>query len=400
MQSKFQKEGNIKKNFVTVIAGFTVLSVLCSPLLGADFAPIFPKQGALVISPPNFTWATGDYDRFCLLLFLPLPDRYRLIPVWKYKKPYFLIPEAAWGSVTMNGWCFWLVFGRNTDTRDWAIIPLQYFRKVDDCVVEFPDPNLESSIREEINKPEGDIMASDLQMTTYLSLSDRNISDISGLDYLVGLDTLFLEFDPISDISPLAGLTNLNRLTLVENQISDISPLAGLTNLTELCIFDNQISDVNPLTNLTNLNQLNLAYNKISDISPLSSLINLYGSDLNSNQISDISPLTNLINFHYLRLDNNQISDINPIASLTNLLYIGLSNNQISDISPLSYLPNLVSLSLEKNQIIDIYPLVNNSGINSGDWVWLNDNPLSSTSCNDYIPELMERGVTVYHDCP
>jgi len=50
---------------------------------------------------------------------------------------------------------------------------------------------------------------------------------------------------------------------------------------------------------------------------------------------------------------------------------------------------------------------VDNSGINSGDRVYLYDsifdhyggNPLSTTSCNTYIPQLQSRGVTVYHDC-
>jgi len=51
--------------------------------------------------------------------------------------------------------------------------------------------------------------------------------------------------------------------------------------------------------------------------------------------------------------------------------------------------------------------LVDNAGINSSsDFVYLYDskdkssNPLSTTSCTVYIPQLKSRGVDVEHNCP
>jgi len=44
--------------------------------------------------------------------------------------------------------------------------------------------------------------------------------------------------------------------------------------------------------------------------------------------------------------------------------------------------------------------LVDNSGIiGSEDSVSLADNPLSTTSCSVYVPQLLNRGVTLYHNC-
>jgi len=63
-------------------------------------------------------------------------------------------------------------------------------------------------------------------------------------------------------------------------------------------------------------------------------------------------------------------------------------------------LTNLNYLYLDSNQISDISPLVSNSGINSGDTVSLEGNPLSTTSCTVYIPQLQSRGVSVVHKCP
>jgi Leucine-rich repeat (LRR) protein len=250
------------------------------------------------------------------------------------------------------------------------------------CGIIFPDPNLEAAIREAIGKPEGPIYPSDLEGLTYLDANERNIADLTGLEYCTDLIELRLQYNQISDISPLANLTNLTDLWLGScwpgiNQISDLSPLANLTNLLVLYLDGNQISDISPLANLTNLTDLSLQ----------------------GNQISDLSPVANLTNLTYLWLDcNGIISDISPLASLTNLTRLSLWWNQISDISPLANLTNLRDLWLEYNQISNICPLVGNSGLGAGDMVSIFNNQLSSYSINICIPQLRARGVIVIYD--
>ncbi len=148
------------------------------------------------------------------------------------------------------------------------------------------------------------------------------------------------------------------------------SDLEGLT------YFDASLKEITDLSRLeycTNLTELYLAFNQISDISALYSLTNLSLLDLGGNQISDISTLSNLTNLTVLELSGNKISDISALSNLTNLAVLFLSTNQISDISP----------------------LVDNSGLSSGHFVYLIDNPLSTRSLDVYIPQLQERGVDV-----
>ena len=97
------------------------------------------------------------------------------------------------------------------------------------------------------------------------------------------------------------------------------------------------------------------------------------------------------------RLDSYfcQITDINPIAGLVTLTSLWLSGNQVSNIEPLLNLVNLRILKLQSNQIVDIVTLVNNTGIDNGDEIELQNNPLSDISINTYIPQLEARGVTV-----
>ena len=91
--------------------------------------------------------------------------------------------------------------------------------------VNFPDSNLEQAIRDAIDKPTGDIYESDLTTLTYLDAEDRDIVDLTGLEYCAALTSLELDDNQIVDISPVSGLTNLTVVNLNKNQIVDISPV-------------------------------------------------------------------------------------------------------------------------------------------------------------------------------
>jgi len=124
-------------------------------------------------------------------------------------------------------------------------------------------------------------------------------------------------------------------------------------------------------------------------------LANLTTLSAEGNLITDLSGLEYCTNLESLGLGNNNISDISVLAGLTNLESLDLGDNNISDISVLAGLTNLESLGLGNNNISDISALVANSGLWAGDTVWLQDNPLSTTSLDVYIPQLEARGVDV-----
>jgi Leucine-rich repeat (LRR) protein len=243
--------------------------------------------------------------------------------------------------------------------------------------VTFPDVNLEAAIRAGIGKPEGDVNTCDLQGLTVLPASQRNIADITGLEYCTNLTKLGLAINQISDISPLSSLTSLTELYLYGNEISDLNPLSNLTNLTNLELYDNQISDISPLSNLINLRELRLDNNQISDISVLENLTGLLSLYLDWNQISDVSALQDLTSLTHLGLFHNQISDISPLQNLTSLTDLNLSNNQIGDISALQNLTSLRSLGLTQNQISDISALANLTSLTS---LWIREAEISDIS--------------------
>ncbi len=209
----------------------------------------------------------------------------------------------------------------------------------------------------------------------------------SSVNLVVTFDT-----SQLSDITPLANLTNLENLIIAYSQVSNITPLANLTNLENLIITYSQVSNITPLANLTNLEQLLIDYNQVSDITPLANLTNLEQLDLSVNQVSDITPLANLTKLEELYFTANQVSDITPLTNLTSLeqLYFGV--NQVSNITPLTNLTNLEQLYFTANQVSDITPV---KALRVLEELKAEDNPLSTTSINEHIPDLQLRGVDV-----
>ena len=233
---------------------------------------------------------------------------------------------------------------------------------------------------------------SGLTNLTSLLLFYNQIDDISAVSGLTNLTSLNLDENQINDICAVTGLTNLTSLYLDENQISNISAVSGLTNLTSLHLGNNQISDISAVSGLTNLTSLHLHDNQISDISAVSGLTNLTSFNLDVNQISDISAVSGLTNLTGLLLGDNQICDISAVSGLTKLTTLRLGQNQISDISAVSYLTNLTYLYLNSDQISDIFALVENTGLGSGDTIFLIENFLSQEALDVHIPILEDRG--------
>ncbi|MBE7174030.1 MAG: leucine-rich repeat domain-containing protein [Williamsia sp.] len=198
-----------------------------------------------------------------------------------------------------------------------------------------------------------------------LFLNNSNLSDISFLQHLTGLQSLDLRYNQITDISFLQHLTGLQSLDLRYNQITDISFLQNLTSSKSLDLSSNHISNFSFLQHLTSLQSLDLSFNQVTDISFLQNLTNLQSLDLSYNQITDVSFLQNLTNLQKLDLRSNQISDISFLRHLTGLQRLNSSSNKITDISFLQHLAGLQSLNISSNEITDISFLQHLTGLQS-----------------------------------
>ena len=278
-----------------------------------------------------------------------------------------LVLDSENGSVKRDAWTsnfqkvlFALDFPKLVDKPPVVPPPVQ----LPGVAVHIPDPDLRTAIAEELGKsPNAPITAEEMKRLRELDVRDRNIHDLTGLQFATNLIRLDLGRwgDPgnqVSDLSPLAGLINLQQLFLDRNQVSDLSPLAGLINLHELLINRNPISDLSPLRGLKNLKYLWMEDTLVSDFSPLRGLTNLVEFYFHNSFVSDLSPLAGLINLERIHFSGNRgVSDLSPLTGLVNLKRIGSWGHSISDLSPLAGLTKLERINFCGGKISDLTPL-------------------------------------------
>ena len=324
-----------------------------------------------------------------------------------------------------------------------VVIPALQARGVeverDSVEVEIPDDNLRAALKEQLGKNEGDsINDTDLAHLGHLDLSGNNIVDVGSLSWFTNLTYLDLSDNNSVDVGSLSRLTNLTYLDLSGSNIVDVGPLLGLTNLTYLDLSDNNVVDFGPLSGLAHLEYLNVRDNPLDEealsvqILPLQDagvevildlveveipddnlraalaeqldknegdpiyerdLADLDHLDLSDNNIMDIGPLSGLTALNHLDLSGNGlITDIRPLRDLISLQTLRLNGNNIHDIGVLRDKSDLEHLDLGDNQITDVQALVDNSGLGTGDVLFLTGNPLGEQAVTAQIPELQSRG--------
>lgn len=160
------------------------------------------------------------------------------------------------------------------------------------------DKSLRKAINEMLEKPysyEGAFTEDELSCLKTLTIVEKDIESISGLEYAKNLKSLNLSNNKIVDLSPISSLENLRCLNLSHNYILNIDSLANLKNLTYLNISDNQIMNLDILSSLNELVFLDVSYNQICNLTSLKTLPKLSIS-LADNQ--KIGLLTQRVNFN------------------------------------------------------------------------------------------------------
>ena len=216
-----------------------------------------------------------------------------------------------------------------------------------------------------------------------LTLFNKGIKDLTGLEYAINLKELFVreqreEFrgNGISDLTPISGLTQLVNLNIggIGNHVSDLSPIANLTNIKHLHLGGNPITDLTPIANFTQLETFGFDdHVPLTDISVLANMENLIRVGMWGPRFRDMSPLVNLPNIETIDLCGNEISEIPSLKNAPKLKNLYVFGNNVSDVSILQDLTNLERLNLSNNNITDISPL---AGLTDLKWLDLSQNPI------------------------
>jgi len=300
------------------------------------------------------------------------------------------------------------------------------------------DPAIANCIREKLSLPQDHLLTiPELESITELVCYKNNIYSLDGIEYCSNLERLVITKLKTNDLSPLKSLEKVFQLTLKADNFNNLSPLVGLKRLTGISLtakepFDIAMlariktlrgvclspapKDISPLGTLDKLIQLEFTGGVLPNLSPLSDTYPLDVLALFSIEIPDARNLLNVkrrliwleiqrskfidlsiiheFRFLYgLKLPGNGIQDISPLKNNRSINVINLSDNKIRDITPLASVIALGIYFLDNNQINDILPLMD--VLDENDYLNVRNNPLNERTINEYIPQLIERGVKV-----
>lgn len=314
--------------------------------------------------------------------------------------------------------------------KDFDINDVPVFKKPENPgqVIAFADPVLEQRVRENLNKPEGDITAMDAAKLTRLELGTRWSEDLNidmmihnfdGLQYFINLKELTLYLNAACDLAPIAGLTDLEKLDISNNGLTDLSPIAGLTKLRELNFENNVVEDISALANMAELRVLKLQNNPIADYAPIQAVYGLlenkdfeYGQKFEryykpenpdavvtfpdpvlEQKIRKIvgKPEGDILSMDVAFMENlylkeewqeqypegTLISDLTGLEYFLNLKTLEMGHNTIHDLSPLAGLKKLELIDAMDLGLTDVSPL---AGVTSLQFLDLSYNKITDVS--------------------
>jgi len=189
-----------------------------------------------------------------------------------------------------------------------------------------PDPNFEQALIDlgHDDVIDGQVLTSNVSGVTYLNVSNKNISDLSGIDDFVGLTSFFCDNNQLTYLN-VSPLLNMQYLTCNNNAIDSLILTNGLLVpiLYELQCKNNNLTTLN-LNNLSSLNDLECDNNMITSLD-LSTNTNINDVSATYNNLINID-LSNCSNLEILRLDFNDFSNID-VSNCTNLLWLIMNDN-------------------------------------------------------------------------
>ena len=150
--------------------------------------------------------------------------------------------------------------------------------------VSIPDPGLNASVRQALNKPVGPLTAQDMLALSNLDARSRSISSVEGLQVARNLSQLFLDFNSLTNFDLPNTLTNLDLLTLGLNPLTRLSIPSGLTKLRILAMDDCLLTNLTLPADLTGLSTLDMFHNRLTDFTVSSGWTNLTMLDLVSSR--------------------------------------------------------------------------------------------------------------------
>ena len=224
--------------------------------------------------------------------------------------------------------------------------------------VDVPDPAFRSYLETLYGlQQDAPIPESLVDGTTYLSVANKGVASLTGIQAFTGLTYLSCENNQLQSLPDLSGLTQLSTLIADYNNLNTLPQLPfGVLNLSAM-------------------------YNNLKTAPQLADLPGLLYVNLSHNDLGGLPDLTSLNSLDYLVLNHNRLSSLPEMPGSVRVL--------IAHDNRLTHLPNLSgqsfeTLDLHNNYLFSVTPLTQ-TGYATGAEVTLSNNNLDAMDCSDLL---------------
>jgi Leucine-rich repeat (LRR) protein len=191
------------------------------------------------------------------------------------------------------------------------------------------------------------VLTANINTITNLSITNQNISDLTGIEDFVDLEALLLMGNNLT-VLDISNNLLLNTLGCSLNQLTSIDVSDNIL-LTNLYLAGNQLGSID-ISNNVNLVELNLANNLLLNIDISNNLL-LNGFGIGTNQLTSLD-VSNHTLLSSLSCDDNQLTNLD-VSQNTALTSLYCSGNQVTSID-VSGATALTSLYCYNNQLTSL----------------------------------------------
>lgn len=256
--------------------------------------------------------------------------------------------------------------------------------KAADKTISFNDKNMYDAMKSQLKEK---LMATDdnnqsitmtdeaIENTKSLYLSKKSITDLSGIESFINLESLDIQGNEITSIEKVPGekISSL-YVSNIEN-IKDINLIENYKNLYRIDVDGSSLKEIpesmkkisNQLTyigwkngvlesttwvkDFPKIRSLDLENNSINNLENLSTLTELTSLYLSGNRIENIDEIGKCVSLNILELKDNCVTSLDGISGLS-LICFDAANNRITDINALN-VGRISRLDLSNNCISD-----------------------------------------------
>jgi Leucine-rich repeat (LRR) protein len=193
---------------------------------------------------------------------------------------------------------------------------------------------------------DGRVLTGLINFRTDLDVSNKNISDLTGIQNFLSLRNLNASFNDLTSVD-ISNNGQLETVRFDNNNLTSVT-IGNHPNLYQLELFENNIASVD-VSGLPALEVLYLRANNLSSVdvsnNPLLEVISLQ----NNNAAMTSLDFSNNPNLKDLLFSDNNVSTLD-ISNCTDLRWLWCSNNNLTTLD-LSHTPLLRDLQCENNQL-------------------------------------------------